>query len=89
MPRAKPATFDRFGRVLVPKALREAAGIAAGTEVEIRAEADGLRLAPRKGGVLLHRVRGILVIGGRAEGDLVGAVERSRRERRDRLAGKK
>ncbi|OFW04289.1 MAG: hypothetical protein A3I61_09935 [Acidobacteria bacterium RIFCSPLOWO2_02_FULL_68_18] len=43
-------TIDRAGRVVIPAALRERAGLAAGTELEITPDDTGLRLervAPR------------------------------------------
>jgi AbrB family looped-hinge helix DNA binding protein len=59
-------TIDRAGRIVVPKALRERFGLHAGTELEIEAVADGLRLRPRdsepafieKDGVLVHHAAG-------------------------------
>ena len=38
------ATIDKAGRVVIPAPLRERAGLAAGTEVEITFEDSGLRL---------------------------------------------
>lgn len=37
-------TIDKAGRVVIPAALRERAGLAAGAEVEITFEDSGLRL---------------------------------------------
>ena len=59
-------TIDRAGRIVVPKALRERFGLHPGTELEIEAEADGLRLRARdsapafieKEGVLVHHAAG-------------------------------
>ena len=36
MPRSKPATIDAFGRIHLPKRLRDAAGLQIGMEVESR-----------------------------------------------------
>ena len=55
-------TIDRDGRVVVPKALRDRFNLVAGTELEIEATADGMKLrkvdtAPslvRKEGFLVH-----------------------------------
>ena len=89
MARTKPATIDRFGRILIPKALREGAGLRAGTEVEIVAEGRALRLLPRDEGVLLREVGGVLVASGEAVGDLVGAVRRDRQKRLDKVASRR
>lgn len=59
-------TIDRCGRIVVPKALRERFGLHPCTELEIEAEADGLRLRARdsapafieKDGVLVHHAAG-------------------------------
>src|SRR5881397_1215363 len=64
MARTKPATLDRFGRLLIPKALREAAGLRTGVEVEIVADDEGLRLLLRHRGVLLKEVAGVLIAAG-------------------------
>ena len=59
-------TIDRAGRIVVPKALRERFGLHPGTELEIEAVADGIRLRARdsepafieKDGVLVHHAAG-------------------------------
>jgi len=86
MPRSKPATIDAFGRIHLPKRLRDAAGLQVGMEVEIREEPSGLSLVPRAGGALLKRVRGLLIVSGEADGDVAGAVDRFRRARHRRIA---
>ena len=89
MPRAKPATVDRFGRVLIPKALREFVGLRGGTEVEIVPDEQGVRLMPREQGVLLKKVGGVLVASGEASGDLAAAVHLERRKRVRKLTRRK
>jgi len=37
-------TIDKAGRVVIPAALRERAGLAAGTEIEVTLEDAGIRL---------------------------------------------
>jgi AbrB family looped-hinge helix DNA binding protein len=39
-------TVDRVGRIVIPKALRTALGIAPDTELELTADGRGLRLEP-------------------------------------------
>jgi AbrB family looped-hinge helix DNA binding protein len=89
MPRAKPTTVDRFGRVLIPKALREAAGLCEGTNVEVIKEDHGLRIVPREESVLLKAVKGVLIASGEAAGDLAAAVRRHRQQRLGKLAGRR
>ena len=89
MASTKPATIDRFGRILIPKAVREGAGLRAGTDVEIIAEGRGLRLLPRDEGVLLREVGGVLVVSVEPPGDLVAAVRRVRQKRLDKVASRR
>ena len=88
MPRAKPTTIDSFGRVLIPKDVRDAAGLREGTEVEVTRDGRVIRLVPRDEGVLLATVEGVVVIVGEAAGDLAGAVQRTRATRHAKLTGK-
>lgn len=55
-------TVDRFGRVVIPKALRDRYGWAAGSDIEVREEEDSLRLLPSARQVL---PRGLTVRSGR------------------------
>ena len=56
-------TIDRAGRIVVPKSLRERFNLVAGTELEIEASGECLRLRKvgaepalvRKKGILVHR----------------------------------
>jgi AbrB family looped-hinge helix DNA binding protein len=80
-------TVDRFGRVVVPKSMRERLGLRAGSAIEIE-EADGcvsLRAADDASPLTVKE--GILVFTGEASGDLEAAVASDRRERASRLAG--
>jgi len=54
-------TIDRFGRLVVPRALREAAGIAPGTELEIRATDGRIEIEPAPLAVTLVK-RGRLTV---------------------------
>ena len=67
--RRMAATVDHFGRILIPKAIRDAAGLRAGTEVEFVADGEGVRLLSPKEGELLREVDGVLVIAGEGVGD--------------------
>jgi AbrB family looped-hinge helix DNA binding protein len=54
-------TIDKAGRVVVPKALRRATGLEAGSEVEIRANDGRIEMEPAPLEVRLERRRGMLV----------------------------
>jgi AbrB family looped-hinge helix DNA binding protein len=49
-------TIDKAGRVVIPAALRDRAGLAAGTELEISLDEAGLRLQRTAPGPKLVRV---------------------------------
>ena len=89
MPRTKAATVDRFGRILIPKGIRERAGLREGSELEIIADERGLRLVTCQGGVLLREVAGVLVATGQAVGDLFSAVRNDREKRLRKLVGRR
>lgn len=54
-------TIDRAGRIVVPKSLRDQFNLAAGTEIEVEAVGDGLRLRKAGAEPSLIRKRGVLV----------------------------
>jgi AbrB family looped-hinge helix DNA binding protein len=54
-------TMDRFGRLVVPRAVRQAAGIAPGTDLEIRATDGRIEIEPVPLAVKLVR-RGRLTV---------------------------
>lgn len=59
-------TIDRAGRVVVPKSLRDRFNLVAGTELEVEATANGLRLRKIGAAPSLVRKKGILVHHGTA-----------------------
>ncbi len=76
-------TIDRGGRVVVPKKLRDQFHLLPGTEVEITADRDGIRVRPRGSEPALIRKHGFLVHHGSepVDIDVVSfiAAERDRR----------
>jgi len=81
------STLDRFGRVVVPKKMRDRLGLRAGAAIEIE-ETDGhLLLRPADDAPPLLMKDGILVFTGAAQGDLEAAVTADRNERARFLAG--
>ena len=80
-------TVDRFGRVVVPKRMRERLGLRAGSAIEIE-EADGrVSLRPVEDSSPLNMKGGVLVFAGVAVGDIEAAIAADREERAHRLAG--
>jgi AbrB family looped-hinge helix DNA binding protein len=73
--------LDRFGRVVVPKEIRDRLGLKPGTEIEIDEHGNEVLLKPAEHGTPLQLEDGVLVFTGTATGDLMEAT-RSHREKR-------
>ena len=80
-------TLDRFGRIVIPKRVRDALGLAPGTVLEIEESDDRVVLRARREEPDLVREHGVLVFTGEAAGDLETAIERQRLGRMEELAG--
>jgi AbrB family looped-hinge helix DNA binding protein len=83
-------TLDRFGRLVVPKDIRDRLGLRPGVEIEID-EKDNeviLKLVDHEPSLMVKE--GLLVYSGKATGDLREAVRAHRDERLRKVAsGKK
>ena len=78
---------DRFGRVVVPKAMRERFGLGAGAAVDIEEAGDHVAIRPVDGRAPLASKGGVLLCTGEATGDLEAAVHAARTARGKRAAG--
>jgi AbrB family looped-hinge helix DNA binding protein len=77
--------IDHFGRVLIPKPIRDNLGLDAGTELAVEEEGDRVTLRPTDHSPRLKRKGHVLVFaGGRATGDMTDII-RKVREERDRM----
>jgi AbrB family looped-hinge helix DNA binding protein len=79
-------TIDRFGRVLIPKRVRDDLGLQPGTVLQIEEVGQSVQLKPLAEANVLAEVGGILVFTGRAVGDVAAAAAAVRAERLDDLA---
>ena len=81
-------TIDRFGRVVIPKHVRDGLGLEAGESLVIEERQEGilLRLA-REGAPLKHKGR-VLVFTGQAMGEPGNLVRKVREERLRKLVGR-
>jgi AbrB family looped-hinge helix DNA binding protein len=77
----KQVAIDRFGRVLIPKRLRDELGLAAGSELRIRRDGDTLVLTPISPGAAIVEEDGMLVHTGEPTGDLESGLRISREDR--------
>jgi AbrB family looped-hinge helix DNA binding protein len=77
--------LDKFGRVVIPKEVRDQCGIGPGTVLEVESAGEQIVLKPARGGPRLAMRNGILVFTGKVEGDLVDIVGAIRKEREERI----
>jgi len=82
-------TLDRFGRIVVPKDIRDRLGLKPGSEVELDEQGAEVVLKPAEHPTPLRIEQGVLVFGGSATGDLVEAVKAHRDERLRSLSPRK
>lgn len=76
------ATIDGMGRVVIPKAFRDALGLTAGSEIDISSFGGGLHLEPGSRAAALEREGGHLVVTGDTVVDdelLFAAIDAGRR----------
>lgn len=82
-------TLDRFGRVIVPKGIRDRLGLVPGAEMTINEHEDEVVLKLVEHETPLKLENGILVFAGAAKSDLTEAVRMHREDRQRKVAGKK
>lgn len=75
------ATLDRFGRIVIPKRVRQDLGLHVGSVLELEERDDQIVLSVRRDQPVLVREDGVLVYTGEAAGDLEQAVETQRSSR--------
>lgn len=78
-------TLDKFGRIVIPKRVREDLGLKPGSVLRIERQEEEIRLTPAHGEPHVLLKDGVLVFSGVARGDLTQAV-RSHREQHIRRA---
>jgi len=81
-------TIDRFGRVVIPKRLREDLGLKVGEPLVIEERAEGILLKPSREGVSVRYKGRVLVFAGDATGDPGDLVRKLRDERMRKLVGR-
>ncbi|MEA2604733.1 MAG: hypothetical protein QOF89_5725 [Acidobacteriota bacterium] len=80
-------TLDKFGRIVIPKQVRDDLGLSPGSVLKIEERDQGIVLKPIPEGSPLLLKDGILVFTGEVEGDLEAALRRDRDERSRKLTG--
>ena len=66
--------LDKFGRVVIPKPIRDGLGLEPGAELEVEEREDGVLLRPADQDVPLEMENGILVYTGELVGDVTDLV---------------
>lgn len=74
-------TLDRFGRVVIPKEIRNMLGLKPGELLKVEQSDDEVVLKPLREESPIKVKDGILVYGGAATGNLMDAVSAHREER--------
>ncbi len=82
-------TLDRFGRVVLPKEVRERLGLEPGAVLEIEETGAEIRLKPQRGESGIAVKDGVLVYTGKARGDIESSVDSLRRGRLRKVGGSK
>jgi len=83
------ATLDKFGRIVIPKQVRDDLGLIPGSVLKIEERDKKIVLKPLAESSPLVVEDGILVFTGEVEGEIETAVRRDRDARSRKLAGLK
>ena len=74
-------TLDKFGRVVIPKHIRDGLGLHPGSVLEIKEEDRGIFLTQVQEEPRVVMKKGVLVFSGVGVGDIKGAIRSHRNER--------
>jgi AbrB family looped-hinge helix DNA binding protein len=74
-------TLDRFGRIIIPKDVRDDMGLEAGAVLQIEKKGERIVLQPVQGEPQVTEKKGILVFTGTAIGDVEAALHEHRKKR--------
>jgi AbrB family looped-hinge helix DNA binding protein len=78
-------TIDRFGRIVIPKEIRDDFNLKPGSPIRIEESDQVIILKPLQGEANLHWKDGVLVFSGTPLGDLAKALEEHREDRAKKL----
>ena len=79
-------TLDRFGRVVIPKRLREDLGLHPGSVLQIKQDDQKIYIEPMHEEPRMAVKKGVLVYQGVATGDIERAIKDHRQERLNKAA---
>ena len=78
-------TIDRFGRIVIPKEIRDDFNLKPGSPIRIEESDQVIILKPLQGEANLHWKDGVLVFSGTPLGDLTKALGKHRKDRAKKL----
>ena len=81
------AKVDKFGRIVIPKKIRQELGIRDNSAVFIETGANGLLLKPEKSVPFIKEMNGIIVVCSEASGDFSCFLDEEREKRIKKIAG--
>jgi len=79
-------TLDRFGRIVIPKDVRDDMGLEAGAVLQIEKEGEKIVLQPIQGEPQVMEKKGVLVFTGTALGDVGAALHEHRKSRLKKMS---
>jgi AbrB family looped-hinge helix DNA binding protein len=82
-------TIDKFGRLVVPKNIRDSLGLKTGVEVEIEEQGSEIVIKQVEHRMPLRVEDGVLIFAGTATGDITESVRRHREERLSKVSSGK
>jgi AbrB family looped-hinge helix DNA binding protein len=74
-------SVDKFGRVVIPKLIRQHLGLTAGSILQVIEHENNITLKISEDEPLLQHQEGIMVFTGKAVGDITSAIKTTRDER--------
>ena len=83
------AFLDKFGRIVIPKEIRDALGLRPGSSFQIEERNQEICLKPVEGTPQIKKVNGWLVFTGELQRDISNIINDLREERIERVSGMK
>ena len=81
--------LDKFGRMVLPKAIRDDFGLEPGDLLDVEEQQECIVIRPARERQIVKNESGLLVFAGKAAGNLKNAVADHRRNRISRVSGER
>ena len=81
------AILDKFGRIVIPKEIRDALGLRPGSSLQIEERNQEIRLKPIEGTPHIKNEHGWLVFSGDLQEDISDIIKASREKRIKHVSG--